>query len=421
VGRDGAKGDAGEAGKDGQPGRDGKDGKDGLPGMPGRDGKQGPAGVPGPKGERGERGNAPTVTQDDSRLRSLEAQLASMGAVIARQQQEISQIKAMQEAGDDGGDWASTKLPYQVMPALPMRRPFDLYEKRSDRFKLRGGPVDNSLFSAIGIKTDIAPGAGGVDVDTDIVLTESAYIHIKVVHTPASTTCTLERLTTWPDASTVGTTFTSYYPLYYFVWVTVAPPGTSAISYRESRDYRGLYRLDGSDEQTDLPGASGNSGAGLKYPALYDLYDQTDSGFKIRGVRYNSVPTLMTTTGVFDFVGTANNRLLFQTMGVHRAVKETADGGSAVFDTAIDVSGNADGGDLIYFYQEVTAAGVESIYLERYKGGPTGDHVYQNGGDIATEGRIYIPLWFIETASGVITAIRDMRPMARIDKMAGSA
>lgn len=182
------------------------------------------------------------------------------------------------------------------------------------------------------------------------------------------------------------------------------------------------YELVGVASTTStLPGTSGNSGAGLKYPALYDLYDQTASGFKIRGVRYNSVPTTMTTTGVFDFVGSAGNRLLFQTMGVHRAVKETGDGGSALFDTAIDVSGNADGGDLIYFYQEVTAAGVESIYLERYKGGPTDDHIYQNGGDVATEGRIYIPLWFIETASGVITAIMDMRPMARIDKMAGSA
>jgi len=122
-------------------------------------------------------------------------------------------------------------------------QPFDIYDRTSTTLKVRGFDLRNNsgdnLIQMQSVWQDVGAGAGGVDLDTAITITETSVVALKyVTNTSGTHTVTIE-LVTHPvsDGSDGATEAVRYAPLWYI------PFADSVITWSGVYDLRMLYGL----------------------------------------------------------------------------------------------------------------------------------------------------------------------------------
>ena len=128
-------------------------------------------------------------------------------------------------------------------PSDSFSQPFDIYDRTSTTLKVRGFDLRNNsgdnLIQMQSVWQDVGAGAGGVDLDTAITITETSVVALKyVTNTSGTHTVTIE-LVTHPvsDGSDGATEAVRYAPLWYI------PFADSVITWSGVYDLRMLYGL----------------------------------------------------------------------------------------------------------------------------------------------------------------------------------
>ncbi|XP_073430894.1 uncharacterized protein [Dendrobates tinctorius] len=130
-GRDGVQGLKGDQGPAGEPGTPGIRGSAGPPGKEGPRGNTGFTGLPGQKGEKGNTGAQELVTNIQSKLASLEAQLNQLQLSISKRTKALLFARGA-IAGEKTFVTSRKELPYEESEALCLKaggQPYYLLEE----------------------------------------------------------------------------------------------------------------------------------------------------------------------------------------------------------------------------------------------------------------------------------------------------
>ncbi len=126
--------------------------------------------------------------------------------------------------------------------ATVLQKPFDLIIIDNETIQILGfdlkGDATNKLIGLAGIWEDVTPGAGGVDLDTNIVIITDTFIFLKISTTDSGDVVTIETGAAILDSSDSAGGSLLFIPLYFIKF-----DGTN-IALNESFNLRGLPRVD---------------------------------------------------------------------------------------------------------------------------------------------------------------------------------
>lgn len=125
---------------------------------------------------------------------------------------------------------------------LILQKPFDLLLVDNETIQVLGfdlkGDATDKLIGLAGIWEDVTPGAGGVDLDTDIVIITDTFIFLKISTTDSGDVVTIETGAAILDSSDSAGGSLLFIPLYF-----ISFDGTN-IDFSKSFNLRGLPRVD---------------------------------------------------------------------------------------------------------------------------------------------------------------------------------